>query len=183
MQSEVKTIISTRNGAKVITLFGYSSSGVPGLEILGLGVKGRILKEKLIYLSKIKRLKIPPKRYVISVDLLDLDNNIHSLKNMEFAILILFWHLAQIIPIGRLNDCICCGEVRVSGEVLVPLIPQTIINELRDSLRDIDDYKIISEENHCDLLQISPSMLLSEISNLSFKNINLFDTLDKSISA
>lgn len=175
MQSEIKSIINSNDGAKLITLFGYSSSGVPGVEILGLGSKGRLLKEKIIYLSKIKKLKIPPKRYVISVDILDLENNITSLKYMEFSILLLFWHLAGVIPIKTLDDCICCGEVRVSGEILLPLIHYEIINDLARKYKKLYEYKIITEENDNELLQISPSMLLEGISGLEFKKINLFE--------
>ena len=46
-------------------VFGYSTRGIPGLEIVGLGQKGRLIKEKILYLNRKNNLKIPPRRYVI----------------------------------------------------------------------------------------------------------------------
>jgi len=169
VQSEIKTYIETKRGVKLLTLFGYKSSGVTGLEILGLGSRGRLLKEKIIYLSRTKKVKIPPKKYVLSLENIDTDSQSLSMKYLEFPFLILFWHLAGIVPTSRLDDCLCVGSVKVSGEINQSFISSDIIKEIAKQCDDIDHWKVISENASGYLWQISPSELLSQIPNLCFK--------------
>ena len=47
METEIKSYIKTKTGIKVITIFGYASRGVPGVEINGVGKLSKNIKEKL----------------------------------------------------------------------------------------------------------------------------------------
>ncbi len=51
-----------------VDIFGYTSHGIPGLEIVGLGKYGKSVKEKFIYLTRVKNLKVPKKRYSSSLN-------------------------------------------------------------------------------------------------------------------
>lgn len=175
MQSEIKSIIKTENGSKVVTLFGYASLGVPGIEILGLGNKGRLLKEKIIYITRQRGIKLASKKYIISFENIDLKLNETNLNQVEFPVLILLWQLASVIKMNHLNDCICLGEVRVNGDVLQNYLDE---NELIDSLAPTSnhDWKIVSTQSFENFHQINPYYLLEEIKSLSFK-LNYIDKL------
>jgi hypothetical protein len=179
MQSEIKSIFRSKDGAKLITLFGYASGGVIGLEILGLGNKGRLLKEKINYLTKIRKIKIPPKRYVISVENIEMNTNNCEIKYMEFPILILFWQLAGILNINQLEECLCLGEIKVNGEIIQPNIYDETLLSLKLRHFDLGQMKIITEENETSLLQIASSLLLSNIPNLNYKTIEIFSDNSK----
>lgn len=51
-----------------VEIFGYSTRGLPGLEIVGLGGSGRQLKEKLIYITRLQKVGLPLNRYVLCVE-------------------------------------------------------------------------------------------------------------------
>ena len=60
---------------------------------------------KFHYLSKQRKLKIPLKKYVICFEdqLLSLDQE--GFSNLELPCLLLFWALAEVIPIRNLENC------------------------------------------------------------------------------
>jgi hypothetical protein len=121
MQNYIVGLIREKGNVIPVELFGYDSKGMPGIEILGLGTYGRTVKEKFVFLTKSLGLKIPLRRYVLSVD----DKVLRDIKKkdyvyLEFPLLILYLSLAEIIPIKNLSDCFTCGSVQVLGLVVQP---------------------------------------------------------------
>ena len=118
MENRLTSLIKTDKGMIKIELFGYSSKGTPGIEIVGEAKFTRALKEKMIYISKTRGLHIPFKRYVI---VMEMDQSqkmrLHELKWLELPMLLIFWSLADILPIKTFKNCICTGAIDISGRI------------------------------------------------------------------
>jgi|GEM_PF-2689802 len=100
-------------------LFGHTSQGVPGLEIQGMPLsEGRILKEKIIFLNKKLGVRPTLKRYILCVDL-SRENEQRGIKIehsfLEIGFLLLFWKLANLLPIYQLDHCFCAGKILPMG--------------------------------------------------------------------
>lgn len=103
---------------KVISIFGYTTKGIPGIEIKGMGKEGLFLKEKLIYLTRLNKIKMPLNRFVICIDLHKVNKvSPDESRWLELPLLILFWHMIGVLPIGKLDDCFVAGTVSSSGTV------------------------------------------------------------------
>ncbi|MBT5093856.1 MAG: hypothetical protein HOM21_06425, partial [Halobacteriovoraceae bacterium] len=118
MSSRIWGLYPTRDQFIPINLFGYTTKGIPGLEVVGLKSYSRSIKEKFIYLTRQQQDQIPLRRYVICTEssgqlLLDEQNY----RWLELPMLILFWSLAGYLPIQRLDDCLSLGRVSVTGEI------------------------------------------------------------------
>ena len=103
----------------VVDIFGYSTKGLPGIEIVGLGKYSRSLKEKFIFLSRERKLKFPLRRYVLCIE-----GEIESKKfkaeeyrYLELPLLIMLWSLTGHLPLERLEDCFAAGKVSVEGDI------------------------------------------------------------------
>lgn len=114
----LKVFLPSGSQGELYDLFSYSSQGLPGLEIVGLGTRSRALKEKIIYLTKSLKLKIPLKRYVICLDQ-ELSKIVHD-DFFELPILVLYWSMAGILPISELRDCLCSGTINSRGIISLP---------------------------------------------------------------
>jgi hypothetical protein len=118
MENRLTSLIQTDKGIIQAELFGYSSKGTPGIEIVGDAKFTRALKEKMIYLCKTRGLHIPFKRYVI---VMEFDQSqklrLHELKWLELPILLIFWSLADILPIKSFRNCVCTGSIDISGKI------------------------------------------------------------------
>lgn len=100
-------------------IFGYSTKGIPGIEIVGMGKYSRSLKEKFIYLSKEKNLRFPLKRFVLCVEgeLEGKKFKEEEFRYLELPLLIMLWSLTGHLLLGKLEDCFSAGKVNVEGEV------------------------------------------------------------------
>ncbi len=136
MNVKLYGLLAYRNNYCLPTIYGYSTKGLPGIDIVGLGSMGRVLKEKIIFITREFNQKYPLKRYVLSVEGVDhLDkNDIKELKNLELGFLILFWKLAEIISISRLEQCLCSGQINVRQELTSPPIKNDFWHELDKEL-------------------------------------------------
>ncbi len=117
METQIQSFAFSRRSPGHITLFGYSSKSIPGLEINGLGKYGKTLKEKIIFLTRSRQLPIPLNRYVISTEY-DLDTDPNVVKWMDLPILMLYWYLAGLLKMGRLDNCLVAGHITPSGNVI-----------------------------------------------------------------
>lgn len=172
METQIKALLKTSRGHKVITIFGYSTRGVPGLEINGVGKLSKNIKEKLIFLTRNRRLSIPMKRFIISVDINDLDESLEwsQLKWLEYPCLLAFWHLAGFIPISSLKDCISSGCVRVSGEISHYQNFSGNLKMIQSTMKPIEwkKLKIIGSRSEPSNNVIPSFKLLEHIEDLSF---------------
>lgn len=115
MEIKINAIVPNRSNYQWSEIFGYTSKGQPGIEVIGLGSKGRAIKEKLTYLSKRRKLQFPVLRFVICAEGDDLDK-CHS-EYLELPILMAFWAMSGHLPIKRLDNCFTSGRVGLDGEI------------------------------------------------------------------
>lgn len=170
METQICSFYQTAQMLNYVNIFGYSSRAMPSLEIIGVGSISKSIKEKLIYLTRKRNLKVPNRKFVICVDLnSDRIGRIENLKWLEFPILLCFWHLCGLIPIRKLDDCITSGQVNSFGKVMHLPLPSTL--NLRDAteVSPIKNLKYISCENTpAALARINSELLLEHIPELSF---------------
>ena len=141
MQSRIQSIYPIRSHYRKVQLFGYSSRGVPGLEIIGLGKIARATKEKFLYLSRLYRLKLPMRRFVLCIEDDDILKELpmENARWLELPLLILFWSLAEQLAIHHLEDCLTAGKVSVSGTIdFLPLEGESLW-EVMESLDSLDN--------------------------------------------
>ncbi len=134
-----------------VDIFGYASHGIPGIEIVGMGKHSRSLKEKFVYLSRVRRLKFPKKRYVLCVEG-ELENKKfkdEEFRYLELPLLVMLWSLTGHLPLAQLEDCFASGKVSVEGDIISLLLKESEQNDLCELLKIDDeiDLKIIAPEN------------------------------------
>lgn len=167
METQLQTCYVTKKGPALITLFGYSTKSIPGLEINGLGKYGKAIKEKIIFVTKTRSLQIPLKRFVLNVelsdDLGDLESS--SVKWIEYPLLLHYWFLAGLLPISKLDNCFAIGSLTPSG-VVEELISPDIV-----SLCDSYELHLISStETDSPRGVIDGKDLFGSIAQLEFKS-------------
>jgi len=132
MEIKINSLVLNRNNYQWCEVFGYTSKGQPGIEIIGLGAKGRAIKEKLTYLSKRRKLTFPVLRFVICIEGDNLDKS--DIEFLELPILLAFWSMAGVVPIKRLDHCFCSGRVSLEGQVSYLKISEILWRQLDKSL-------------------------------------------------
>lgn len=119
METSIHSFIRTNSGLKVISLFGYTSKALPGLEIHGLGVRSKLIREKMIYVTRKRKMKMPLLRYCLCLDTQMSQKELAQcdLSLLEIPFLLMFWHLAGLLPIRKLDDCLAAGRFNTKGEL------------------------------------------------------------------
>ncbi len=110
-----------------VDIFGYSSHGIPGVEIVGVGRYARQMKEKFVYLSRKKNLKFPKRRFVLCVEgeLEGKKFKEEEYRYLELPLLMMLWSLTGHLPLEHLEDCFASGKVSVEGDITsLPLSPK-----------------------------------------------------------
>jgi len=167
METQLQSCYFTKKGPALITLFGYATKSVPGLEINGLGKYGKAIKEKIVFVTKVRGLHVPLKRFVLNAeitdDLGDLDST--SVKWLEYPLLIHYWFLAGLLPISKIDNCFAVGSLTPSGLVEEPM------NESVIDLCDRFDLHLIcsSESIAAPRTVINGRDLFGDHSDLEFK--------------
>lgn len=174
METQIKAFFQTPQGIKFVTLFGYASKGVPSLEINGVGKLSKNIKEKIIFLTRTRKLKIPLRRFVVCVDINELNQiGEQYLKSLEFPILLLYWYLCGLVPIRDLNDCLTSGWIKANGEIFQTEVPSNFQRSYKDyfNFEERRELKLIGPpQNHnVDICLIESSLLLEHIEKLKFK--------------
>ncbi len=160
METQIQSFAFSRRSPGHITLFGYSSKSIPGLEINGLGKYGKTLKEKIIFLTRSRQLPIPLNRYVISTEY-DLDTDPNVVKWMDLPILMLYWYLAGLLKMGRLDNCLVAGHITPSGGILEKIDPSM------QQLALLESWLCITSEPSVEL-RIGADQILGHIPQLNF---------------
>lgn len=128
METQLHSCYFTKKGPTLITLFGYATKSVPGLEINGLGKYGKAIKEKIVFVTRTRQLPIPLKRFVLNVEIDDSlgDLETNSVKWLEYPLLLHYWFLAGLLPISKLDNCLAVGSLTPSGLVEEPVNPLVV---------------------------------------------------------
>ena len=132
MNDQILGIYSFGRKYKLSSIFGYASKGLPGLEIVGLDKKTKVIKEKLVYLGRYYRVRIPIKRYVLCVE--DYCFESEESRWLELPLLILYWKLAGILPIKKLENCFCGGKISSMGAVRIVSLDEYFLDALDQKL-------------------------------------------------
>ena len=111
------------------------------------------------------------RRFVICLDLNELsEKDVNHLKWLEFPLLLLYWYLAGLIPIRKLDNCLASGWVNMRGDIF----------QMNHSLLDLEyvqslyherfhhSLSLISCEDSKDFNVIESSQLLSNVKGLNF---------------
>ena len=130
MNRVITGIYPDKNSFKVVNIFGYSSRSIPGLEIIGMGQLARGVKEKLIYLTRVNGLKMPLRRHVLCVELHQDLRDAKLRSWLELPLLLLFWSLAEIMPLDKKHRYFAAGKVGLGGEIEHLSLPVPLIDEL-----------------------------------------------------
>ena len=168
METQVKAFYQTNKGFEIFTIFGYVTKGVPSLEINGAGKLSKNIKEKLIFLTRNRKLNVPQRRFVICVDQNDqLQNDEQLLKWLEFPLLLTYWYLAGLVPIRKLENCLTSGWIRPNGEIFHFPLSDQMRNQVLKTIAPIerDQTLFIGGAESC----IHSQMLLEHIPQLTFK--------------
>lgn len=123
METQLQSCYFTKKGPALVTLFGYATKSVPGLEINGLGKYGKAIKEKIVFVTRTRQLQIPLKRFVLNVEISDElgDLESSSVKWLEYPLLLHYWFLAGLLPISKLDNCLAVGSLTPNGDVVEPI--------------------------------------------------------------
>ena len=151
MEMLIKGLTKYKNTYSTLNIFCYSTNGLPGLEIKIGSKNSRILKEKLVYITRKSNTQIPIKRYVICVEEGERALNKEEIKYLELPILILYWTMAKKLSFSRLDDCLCGGEISLEGNIK----PICIRGEYLDYFNSVECtkiWKIISTKNQKECL-------------------------------
>jgi len=173
MEARIHSFINGPRGISLISVFGYTTKGIPGIEIHGMNKTAKVLREKIIYLTKIRELSVPKRRYVICLDINDLckDENLRDLKSLELPAILLYWYLAGLIPISKLDDCLCQGYINTRGEVYQSRYDEETIKAIKDQLgiKAFKQLKVIGSDQNpsFDSFQIQTSDLLEHIPKIT----------------
>lgn len=168
METQIKSLIITQQKAKLLHLFGYSSQGLPGLEIIIPGINTKFIKEKMIFITRVRKLPVPLKRYVICVDAkIDPKEN-NNWEFLELPLLLLFWSLANVIPVTNLSNCFCIGRISADGKIQTLEFDQHFYDHLHITrkLNCINDLRT----KMCLDFFIPVQELLASIADLTFIN-------------
>ncbi len=174
MQTQIKTYIQTSKGLKFITIFGYATRGVPGVQINGAGRLSKNIKEKIIYLTRNKNIKLSTKRYVICLDISDCSESlgVEELKSIELPILLIFWYLAGILPMKKLDNCLCSGWFTTQGIIYQSPYPFGLDKYLPVDLTPVE-FKSLKHITFIDgesgFQKIDSRLLLEHLSDLKFR--------------
>lgn len=168
METQLQSCYFTKKGPALVTLFGYATKSVPGLEINGLGKYGKAIKEKIVFVTRSRQLQIPLKRFVLNVELTDDlgDLESSSVKWLEYPLLLHYWYLAGLLPITKLDNCLAVGSLTPSGDVEEP-IDQAVV-ELCD---ENDLHLIASRRLECPNGVIDGKDLFGEKAELRFTGV------------
>lgn len=167
METQLQTCYFTKKGPALVTLFGYSTKSVPGLEINGLGKFGRSIKEKIVFVTRTRGLQIPMKRFVLNAEITDELGDLEStsVKWLEYPLLLHYWFLAGLLPISKLDNCLAVGSLNPSGLVEEPLSPLVVELCEKNHLHLISSFQGIDGPMGI----IDGRDLFGDIANLEFK--------------
>lgn len=126
MEIKINSIIPGQSTYQKVEVFGYNSKSQPGLEINGLNGKGRLIKEKITFLSKKRKLKYPLKRFVLCVEGEGLEKS--QVEFLELPLLICFWSMAGLLPLKRLDNCFASAKVSLDGIITVQKLNEDVLN-------------------------------------------------------
>ncbi|MGB0453319.1 MAG: hypothetical protein ACPGJV_06360 [Bacteriovoracaceae bacterium] len=138
MYLRINSLIPCSQSYEVVSLFGYCSAGLPGLELKGCYSRAQVLKEKMIFITKSLGLQVPLKKFNLCLDAPS-KRSISSidLEWIELPMLLLYWSLAGHLSIKNMEYCFSFGKFRPSGEFDVPKIKEDFLVSFQKEMKEL----------------------------------------------
>ena len=149
MNVKLKSYLNVGNKIVEVDLYGYSSRSIPGLEINGLGKRGKLIKEKINFiLNRYFSTKNSLKKYVISIEsiLPEEKLKIESI-DLELPIFLIYLSLLEVLPVKNLDHCWSLGRLNVDFEVTSPFL-NSVLDLIESSTILKDKTLIAPRENY-----------------------------------
>lgn len=170
METRIRGVFPRNGRFKGVDIFAYTSKGIPGIDVVGMGTLSKKLKEKIIYLARLNQLKIPLRKYVICVDEIGAKELSSEEKIwLELPVLILFLAISKQIPIKKLDDCFCSGRIFPTGKLMSLEFPRDVLEKWKGAGEN--DYKYIAPVNFratSELRSLPIESLLGHIPNFKY---------------
>jgi hypothetical protein len=144
MENQIKSALKVDGNFHSATVFGYSNKGIPGLEIVGLGNEGRIIKEKIIYFIRARSLGLPRKRIVIGVDTNGDFKKRISFEPLELPIFIIFLTLSGHLKTSTLNNCFTIGGISTLGNYIPTFFNKDLHQYIENLNGDLENLCLIA---------------------------------------
>lgn len=146
IESEIQGIgYSRKRGYHLVSIFGYTSKGLPGVEIIGPAKFTRTVKEKIIYICKKEKIRIPNKRHVICIDLPDQvsgDKDTDFFQWLELPLFLLLCNLVDVLPLHDLNGCLSMGKISIEELITIGIPPEKELLKIVEYNRSIGKYPV-----------------------------------------
>jgi len=149
MQHSIQGQILKGQSTELVELFGYTTKGIPGLEIIGIGPSGRQIKEKLIFIARSQKLKISSRRFVLcleSHDLTSLSLKHENVQWLELPLFVLLMTLGGVFPFYQLSNCFCAGRIDLHGRIedwhFSPEFIEAHSQEMKESILMMNNYRL-----------------------------------------
>lgn len=165
METQIQSYSFSKRDGGVVTLFGYATKSLPGLEINGLGKYGKTLKEKIIFLTRSRRLAVPLNRFVISTEY-EVEQDPELLRWLDLPVLLLYWYLAGLLPMRRLDNCLAVGHITPSGVLIGPDAAELLVALREHNLLWVGSPPVSDGE---EVASIDPQELLGHVPQLEFR--------------
>lgn len=164
METRIKTAIPYRGETKIIELFGLTTKGIPGINIVGPRKMTRTLKEKFVYLTRQYNLKLPLNRYHLCVDeTIDWkDIAILDVQSVELPLFLMLLKLSGVLKFSNLEECLCAGTITVSGECRSVVFDNEQLEEFEKR-----EYKLITNQKTEIKKRIDLGQILSDIFSIN----------------
>jgi len=119
MNEKIVGLYPCSKSMQEVEIFGYSSRGIPGIEVNGFGCFNKIFKEKIIFSLKNRKIKLPLKRFVLSttIPIQIIKKHHEDYTWLELPAFIIILKLLDSIPIRNLDNCFCSGKVNLNGKI------------------------------------------------------------------
>lgn len=175
----INSIVPTGQDYKVVSLFGYRTNGIPGIEMKGLPNNQNIVREKLVYLSKMFGIKVPIRRFHLCIDipkeLLRMKKELIEDRFLDLPLLLLYWSLAEVVKIQELEYVFSLGRIEPDGQIIVPKISETYLRHLDGVIREKTSRSITmitsKEVSYPDVRCITISSILNSMCDQDIRSI------------
>jgi hypothetical protein len=144
MEARINVYLPLKPHYLILPIFGYSSKGLPALEIKGPKKNVDVIREKIIYLVRAFKIPIPNRRFVLVLDHLNINEHFgkinlahpsfsQQLLYLELPFLILFFQLAGVINIHHLEQCLIGGQFNLAGRVFCLNLTSEFLAQQKES--------------------------------------------------
>jgi len=129
---QIKSYLKTDQSFFEVVLFGYTSKGMPGIELTGLGAWSREVKQKIIYFSRLHQLNPPLLKYNLCCSLPWSAREMKklNLSSLELPLTLMFWALGNKISLMVDDKTFSMGQIS---------LPDTIEIICLDEYCSVDD--------------------------------------------